>query len=488
MVQRRSTPGGRTAIRADHTTAVARIGNRARLTDHGDSELRATVLDLAEVALTALSPSAGLRRSVALDGTDLIAGGRSYDLSAVQRLVLLGAGKASAELAMALEQLLGPRLDGGVVVVPHAEKTPIGRLTVLPGEHPVPGPGSVAGAAALLEQAARLGERDLAICVFTGGSSALASLPPPGVSPADKARLHRLLLSSGMSVVEINTVRKHVSLIKGGRLARAIAPARILNLSVSDVVGDPLDYITDPTVQDTSTVADALSVLREWELLDRVPESVRHLLTEATTATAATAATTATTATAESPDVRGADIHSVLLARGEDGTEAVLRAAGARGFSGVRLGGALEGEAATLGRVLATLARESRATGSPWPRGTVAVACGGECTVSLGPDADARFGRGGPSQEASVGAAMALDGAPGIVALFADTDGSDGGTAIAGGLVDSSTAARAGEQGLSLRKGLVDHATTALLEACGDAVLTGATRTNTNDLIIIGVS
>jgi glycerate 2-kinase len=116
------------------------------------------------------------------------------------------------------------------------------------------------------------------------------------------------------------------------------------------------------------------------------------------------------------------------------------------------------------------------------------VACGGECTVNLGPDADGLFGRGGPSQEAAVGAALALDGVPGIVALFADTDGSDGGTAIAGGLVDSATAGRATQQGLSLRKGLVDHATTALLEACGDAVLTGATRTNANDLIIIGVS
>lgn len=153
----------------------------------------------------------------------------------------------------------------------------------------------------------------------------------------------------------------------------------------------------------------------------------------------------------------------------------------------MRLGGSLEGEAATAGRVLATLAREARATGSPWPRGTVVIGCGGECTVSLGPDADGLFGQGGPSQEAAVGAALALDGAPGIVALFADTDGSDGGTAIAGGLVDS-TAGRAREQGLSLRKGLVDHATTALLEACEDAVLTGATQTNANDLIIIGVS
>jgi len=469
-------PGGRTGIRTDRADqTVARIENRARLTDHGDQQLRATVLDLAEVALAALSPSAGLRRSVALDGKDLIAGGRSYDLSAVDRLVLLGAGKASAELATAVEQLLGPRLDGGVVVVPRpAERPADSRLTVLPGEHPVPGPASVAGARALLEQAGRLGERDLAICVFTGGSSALASLPPPGITNTDKARLHRLLLSSGMSVVEINTVRKHVSLIKGGRLARAIAPARILNLTVSDVVGDPLDCITDPTVQDTSAVADALSVLSEWELLDRLPESVRDYLV--------------TCAEATSPDLRDADIHNILLARGEDGTDAVLRAAEARGLVGVRLGGSLEGEAATAGRVLATVAREARATGSPWPRGTVVVGCGGECTVSLGPDADALFGQGGPSQEAAVGAALALDGAPGIVALFADTDGSDGGTAIAGGLVDSSTARRAREQGLSLRKGLVDHATTVLLEACGDAVLTGATQTNANDLIIIGVS
>ena len=452
---------------------MARIENRARLTDHGDQALRTTVLDLTEVALAALSPSAGLRRSVALDGDHLVAGGRTYDLSAVDRLMVLGAGKASAEIAKALEQMLGPRLNGGVVVVPRGAEGPMRRINLLPGEHPVPGPASVKGAEELLAQAGRLGRRDLAICVFTGGSSALASLPPPGVSAADKARLHRLLLSSGMSVVEINTVRKHVSLIKGGRLARTIAPAAILNLTVSDVVGDPLDCITDPTVQDTSTVAGALSVLREWDLLDRVPDSVRDYLTRAE---------------AQPPDLRDVDIHSVLLARGADGTEAVLRAAEARGWSGVRLGGSLEGEAATVGRVLATLARESRVTGSPWPRGTVIVACGGECTVNLGPAADALFGRGGPSQEAAVGAALALDGVPGIVALFADTDGSDGGTSVAGGLVDWSTAGRAGELGLSLRKGLVDHATTALLEACGDAVLTGATQTNANDLVIIGVS
>lgn len=452
---------------------MARITNRARLTDHGERELRGTVLDLAEAALAALSPSAGLRRSVAVHGPDLVAGGRSYDLPAIGRLVVLGAGKASAELAVALEQLLGPRLDGGVVVVPDSALTPTRRLTLMPAEHPVPGPGSVAGAQALLALAGDLGEADLAICVFTGGSSALASLPPPGVPPADKASLHQLLLTSGMSVVEINTVRKHVSRIKGGRLARAIAPARILNLTVSDVVGDPLDCITDLTVPDTSGAADALSVLREWELLDRVPRSVRDYLAD--------------DPRAQSPDLSDVDIESVLLVRGEDGTQAALRAARSRGFAGVRLGGSLEGEAATVGRVLATLAGESGHAGAPWARGSVLVACGGECTVSLGPGAGRLLGRGGPSQEAAVGAALALDGIEGIAALFADTDGSDGGTEVAGGLVDWLTPVQARRQGLSLRKGLVDHETTAILSACGDAVLTGATQTNANDLIILAV-
>jgi glycerate-2-kinase len=391
---------------------MAGVGNRARLADHGERELRATVLDLAEVALSALSPAAGLRRSVVLDGTGLVAGDRRYDLSAIDRLVVLGAGKASAETALALEQMLGPRLSGGIMVVPRSAGAATQRVTVMEADHPIPSRASADGARALLKQAEDLGERDLAICVFTGGSSALASLPPPGVSVADKIELHQLLLSSGMSIVEINAVRKHVSAIKGGRLAKAIAPAPILNLTVSDVVGDPLDCITDPTVEDTSSVADALAALEEWELLPRVPGPVRDCLMNC--------------ADAESPDLTGADIQSVLMVRGEDGSDAVARAAESRGLSAVRLGGSVEGEAATVGRLLATLAREARARATPWAPDTVLVACGGEYTVSLGPDADQMFGKGGPSQEAAIGAALALDGVHGIAALFADTDGSDG--------------------------------------------------------------
>ncbi len=452
---------------------MARVENRARLEDHGERELRAAVLDLAEVALAALSPAAGVRRSVVLDGDNLVAGGRSYHLPAAGRVVVLGAGKASAEAALALEQLLGPRLAGGIVVVPRSAGMATRRVALMEADHPIPSRASADAARALLRQADGLSGQDLAICVFTGGSSALASLPPPGIPLADKIKLHRLLLASGMPVTDINTVRKHVSAIKGGRLARAIAPARILNLTVSDVVGDPLDFITDPTVADTTDVAGALSVLKEWNLADRVPRPVRDYL--------------ATCADAESPDLAGADIHSVLIVRGEDGSEAAARAAESHGFSAVRLGASVEGEAATVGRLLATFAREARARGSPWARGTVIVACGGECTVSLGPDSGRLFGRGGPSQEAAIGAALALDGVRGVAAMFADTDGADGGTPIAGGLVNWSTSEQARESGISLRKALVAHETTRVLEACGDAVVTGPTQTNANDLVLIGV-
>jgi glycerate 2-kinase len=450
---------------------VAQILSRSRILDHGERELREVAVDLAEEALVALSPEVGLRRCVLLDGDELVVAGRSYNLSAFENIVILGAGKASGELALALEQLLGPRLTDGIVILQRNPAVAPKRLSVLEADHPLPTAASAVAGRTLLERAEALGPRDLAICTFTGGSSALASLPPPGVSESDKRDLHRLLLVTGMSIVEINTVRKHVSAIKGGRLARAAAPAQILNLTVSDVVGDQLDCITDPTVQDTSTVADALAVLEEYQLMDQAPVSVReHLLARAE---------------ARSPDLGDIDIATEVVSRGADGSDAVVAAARSQGLISMRLGSFLEGEAASVGRVLATLAREARQEGTPWPRGAVLVGCGGECTVTLGSDEKCSFGEGGPNQEAAVGAALALKEVSGVVALFLDTDGSDGGTALAGGIVDSSTEARARQLGINLRKALLTHRTTSVLESLGDAIVTGPTQTNANDLVIL---
>jgi glycerate 2-kinase len=450
---------------------MAQVLNRSRLIDHGEGEMRELAIDLAEEALAALRPSVGLRRSVLFDGEELVAAGNNYDLSAFRKIVVLGAGKASGELALALEQMLASRLTDGLVVVPRGVPVLPKRISVMEADHPLPTYASADAGRALLERAAALSAQDLAICAFTGGSSALASLPPPGVSVSEKRYLHQLLLSTGMSIIEINTVRKHVSAIKGGRLARAISPARILNVTVSDVIGDPLDCITDLTVQDTSSVADAIAVLEEYQLMGQVPRSVREYLL--------------THAEAESPQLSDVDIATEIVLRGEDGIDAVLAAARSQHLVGVRLGSRLEGDAASVGRVLATLPREAYAEGAPWPRNTVVVGCGGEYTVTLDSNHESSFGKGGPSQEAAIGAALALSGSRGVVALFLDTDGSDGGTTVAGGLIDWSTEARARQLGVSLRKTLLTHGTTVALEALGDAIVTGPTHTNVNDLVIL---
>ena len=236
---------------------------------------------------------------------------------------------------------------------------------------------SIEAGETLLARAHGLGEKDLAICVFTGGSSALACLPAPGISAEDKIVLHRLLLSSPMSIVEINTVRKHTSAMKGGRLARALSPATILNLSVSDVVGDPLDCITDLTVRTRRQRRRPVGA-RVAQLHGTVPPSVvAHLRSSPD---------------AQSPSLEGIDIESVLVTRGRDGSDAVVAEARARGLRGVRLGEQIEGEASTVGRLLATLARGSRLGIGPFERGSVLVACGGECTVSLGTDGRDLFG------------------------------------------------------------------------------------------------
>ena len=449
------------------------VSNRAELVGHGESELRGLVLDLAEVALAALSPEAGLERCVSVDGPRLCVAGRTYDLSGYERIEVLGAGKASTALALGLERLLGGWLTGGLVVVPRRPTEAPERIELIEADHPVPSPASVAAGEALFARAQGLGEADLAICIFTGGSSALACMPAPGISAEDKIVLHRLLLSSPMSIVEINTVRKHTSAMKGGRLARALSPATILNLSVSDVVGDPLDCITDLTVQDTTTAADALSVLESHDLTATVPPSVvAHLRSSPD---------------AQSPSLEGIDIESVLVTRGRDGSDAVVAAARARGLRGVRLGEQIEGEASTVGRLLATLARGSRLGIGPFERGSVLVACGGECTVSLGTDGRDLFGRGGPSQEAAVGAALAIDAVDGVVGLFMDTDGSDGGTPVAGAIVDHSTSDRAAASGIDLRRAMLAHDTGAALRSLADAVVTGLTQTNANDLVIFAI-
>ena len=449
----------------------AAIRNVAELLDHGRADTRTLALRVAGAGLAACDPALAVERMVELRGDELIVDGRAHAIHADGRIVVLGAGKASLKIAWALERILGDRLAGGTVVVRHDDAAQaLERIELLEAAHPLPDERSLAAARRLLDQAESLGERDLAIACFTGGSSALASLPPAGVSDADKRELHRLLLASGMPISEVNTVRKQVSAFKGGRLALAAAPARLINLTVSDVAGDPLDAITDPSVPNESTPADAVAVLRGHGLWDLVPDSVRSHLSDPRLAP---------------PDLGGMEIHSTFLVTGETACEAMAR----RGRRGRCRGGPDLDQPRGRGRPRsaassAGLAAESVLRGRPFPCPGVLIGCGGEATVRLG--AGDEFGLGGPNEEAALAAAGPIEGLP-VAAVFLDTDGSDGGSDLAGAICDGDTAARAETQRIDLRRALAEHRSGEAAIALGDGILTGPTHTNVNDLFVIAL-
>jgi glycerate-2-kinase len=457
----------------DHATSrTAPIGNADTLLDHGPRRARAVAVAVAAAGLAACDPGAAVEREVVVEPDGIRIAGVAYPLATDARVVVLGAGKATLTLAAGLERVLGDRLRGGLVVVRSGEEGPLDRIDVLTADHPLPSVHSAAAAEAMVARARAVDPADLVIGCFTGGSSALVSLPPDGVTVEDKRELHRLLLAGGLPITAVNTVRKHVSAIKGGRLVAALGGARLVNLTVSDVAGDHLDAITDPTVVDTTTPADAERVLRDAELWDAVPASVRaHLATPA----------------AASPAF-AAEIPTVLLATGRTACDAMAASATEHGYRPVVISTSLEGEAADVGGVLGALARESfergGVGGAPFSPPCVLIGCGGESTVTL---RDGRFGEGGPNQEAALGFARTVAPAAGVAAVFLDTDGSDGGTALAGALVDGTTAARAAERGLDLGAALRTHRAGEPLRTLGDAVVTGPTGTNVNDLFAVVV-
>jgi hydroxypyruvate reductase/glycerate 2-kinase len=459
---------------ADPTPAAAppRSGPRIELleslAERGMSDARRAALRIASAGLAACDVHGATHRVVSLEGDDLVIDGVRHRLDPAGRVLVIGAGKASLGIATALEEILGERLTGGAIAVRSGQQGELERIDVLDADHPLPSAASESAARRLLEIATGAGERDIILACFTGGSSALASLAPAGVSAEEKRALHEVLLASGVGIVEVNTVRKHVSAFKGGRLAHAALPAALVNLTVSDGAGDHLDAITDPSVPDTTTAADAIAVLRGHGLWDRVPDSVRaHLGTDE----------------AESPDLGDAErIQTVLLVTGTSACDAMAVAAAELGRKPVVVSTTLEGEARQIGKTLANLARHSAADGSPFAGGTAMLGCGGECTVTLG--AGAAFGAGGPNQEAALAAALELEGTA-VAAVFLDTDGSDGGTEHAGAIVDGLTVERAAAAGLDLRAALLEHTSVATLAALEDALVTGPTGTNVNDMFAI---
>ena len=421
------------------------------------------MLDVAEVGLAACDPSDAVERRVSLRGRTLVVDERAYELNG-SGVVVVGAGKASLKLVQALEARVGPCIDHGLVVVPEGGSGRLEHVACCEASHPLPDEHSATAAESITRLVREAGDRLVVTC-FTGGSSALACAPPEGVSLEDKRELHRLLLRSGASIVEINAVRKHVSALKGGRLAALAAPSRTIALTISDVAGDPLDAISDPSVQDTTTREQAVAVLNRYGLWNRVSQSIRAHLGEGA---------------CESPRLDGSLLQAALLVTGRDVCDAMQARARELGFESTAVVDA-EGESRALGPQL--VGRVRSGSGAEGAERRMLIGCGGEATVTL--DDDHVFSAGGPNQEAALAAALTLEQGDSLAAIFLDTDGRDGSTPSAGALIDGDTAQRAREAGVDLGSALAEHRSGEALAALGDAVAIGATGINVNDLFVI---
>ena len=378
------------------------------------------------------------------------------------RTVVVGVGKAAAAMAQALEAHWDGPLTG-VVAVPRGATLPLTSIRQVEASHPVPDASSVAAGRALMQAVAGLAPDDLVIALISGGGSALCALPLDGVSLEEKRGITDALLRRGATIHEINTVRKHLSAIKGGRLAVQAWPARVATLLISDIPGDEAALIASaPTLPDASTCAQALAVLR------------RHGVALSAGLAAALAC-----GALESPkpgDARFAGHTHAIVACAQDGLEAAASLARARGWPVHILSDAMEGNAADLALVHAAIARQVRRHGQPFTAPCI-VLSGGEATVTLKGQ-----GRGGRNTEFALALAIALDGAPGVYALSAGTDGLDGSGAAAGACVDPGTLGRARGRGLDAAACLQDNDSFTFFDALDSTLVTGPTHTNINDV------
>ncbi|WP_096785393.1 glycerate kinase [Rhodobacter sp. CZR27] len=378
------------------------------------------------------------------------------------RTIVLGAGKASAAMARAVEEHWTGPLEG-LVVTRYGHGVPCDRIEIVEAAHPVPDEAGRMAAARMLAMAEAAGPDDLVICLISGGGSALLALPAEdGLSLGDKQAINAALLRSGADIGQMNTVRRHISAIKGGRLAVAAHPARVVSLLISDVPGDdPAAIASGPTVADPTTSAEAAAILARYGV--EVPDSVRrHLASPASE-------------TPKPGDPRLAQATATLVATPQKSLLAAAEVARAAGYTPLILGDALEGEAAEMGKVLAGMARAAAGTGHPVDAPCVLIS-GGETTVTL-----RGTGRGGRNVEFLLSLGLALNGHPQVWALACDTDGIDGTEPAAGALLAPDSLARARALGWDLRKVLERNDAHSLFSALGDQVVTGPTLTNVND-------
>ena len=436
---------------------------RFELDTHGEDPRRLDLLRIADAVLEAIDPVAAVARAATLDGTTLHVGDHALDLTAFDRAVVLGFGKAAVPMGRAAVELVDGLPTTGVLVTNAPD--PVPPLAVVEGGHPIPSGGSLAGGRHVLDVAQATGPSDLAIVLISGGGSALLAVPAAGLTLQDLHDTSALLLKSGADIVELNTVRKHLSAVKGGRLAEALSNAgAVVTLILSDVIGNPLDVIASgPTVPDPTTFEDALAVLDRYDLRERVARDVlAHL--EA-------GAAGGLDETPKSGAVFDRQVIDLVADAGV-AARAAFEAATVGGWMARVVTTQLAGEARNV-------AQELTAVAADLGLGEILVFAG-ETTVTVTGD-----GRGGRNQELALAASIALAGRGDIVVLSLGTDGIDGMSEAAGAFGDGTAVARGADRGLEAADYLARNDSGTYLEAIGDAVVCGPTGTNVGDLILV---
>ena len=421
--------------------------------------------EILSAGLEAADPSKAVQRFVRVEDGAAFAGDTHFS---AERVFVVAVGKAAGAMAEAAEELFGDRIAGGVVVTKDDHKPGPERLETMYASHPTPDQRGVEAARKIAELAESLGEGDLLLALVSGGASALLADATPPIKLADLKELTGALLRSGADISEINTIRKHVSTLKGGGLVRLAAPASTLALLLSDVVGDePSSIASGLTTPDPTTLEDTRNVLRRYGI--DPPESVAEHLENAEE-------------TPKPGDAAFERTASLVCGGGRHATEAAAEKARELGYAPLLLTTTLTGDAVEAARMYAAIVRESRASGNPVAP-PCAIVSGGEATVTV-----RGGGAGGPNGEFALALAVELAGIPGWAAFAADTDGNDGSTDAAGGIVDGGTAARIREGGIDPAEALAENDSYPALGAGGALLLTGPTGTNVNDLRVALVS
>lgn len=435
------------------------------------------LIDIFNAALAAVDPYRAVLKAARLERNCLHIAGAVYDLETFQRIVVVGAGKATSRMAMAIEKLLGARISAGLIIVKDGHKAQLDIIRQLEASHPVPNQAGVDGTQEILHMAQLADEDTLFICLISGGASALLVAPADGVTLADKQEVTSLLLNSGASIEELNAVRKHLSAVKGGRLAQAAFPARIVTLILSDVIGDRLDVIASgPTAQDGATFAEAWAVLERYRLQQKIPLRVVHHLQQGMAGKV--------NETVKSGDACLRKINNVIVGGISLALDAAKEKSQQLGIDAEIINAALQGEARDAAGFLAQTARSTLSKMQADERRC--LLSGGETTVTV-----TGTGMGGRNQELALAFAIEIEGQHGISLLSAGTDGSDGPNDAAGAMVNGNTAAQARPLGMEPVQYLADNDSYHFFQkfdVCSGAqthLITGPTGTNVMDIQIM---